>query len=63
VSSISTKIEFNGTLFIYRKLKPEILFNPDGVEKGEGYFIASKKRAISDMLYFNPRYYLDNNAR
>lgn len=60
VSSVSTKITFNGTLFVYRKLKPEILFDPNGVEKREGYYIAQKERAISDMLYFNPRYYFDN---
>lgn len=60
VSSISTKIEFEGTLFIYRKLKPEKLFDSRGINKMNGYFIANKDRAISDMLYFNPKYYLDN---
>lgn len=60
VSSVSIKIEFKGTLYIYRKLKPEILLDPAGVEKKDGYFIASKERAISDMLYFDPKYYLDN---
>lgn len=60
VSSISLKIEFNGNFYIYRKLKSEILFNPIGVEKRDGYFIATKERAISDMLYFNPKYYFDN---
>lgn len=62
VSSVSLKIEFNGMEFVYRKLKPEILFNSDGVEKKDGYFMANKKRAISDMIYFNPRYYFDNYA-
>lgn len=60
VSSISLKIEFNGDLYVYRKLKPEMLFSPDGVEKRDGYFMATKERAISDMLYFNPKYYFDN---
>jgi predicted transcriptional regulator of viral defense system len=63
VSSVSLKIEFNRTLYVYRKSKPEILLNSDGVERKDGYFIASRERAISDMLYFNPKYYLDNNAR
>ncbi|MEK7526188.1 MAG: hypothetical protein AAB546_01770 [Patescibacteria group bacterium] len=60
VSSISLKIEYNGTVYLYRKLKPEILLRPDGVEKQDGYFIATKTRAISDMLYLNPKYYFDN---
>ncbi len=60
VSSVSKKIKINDTLFIYRRLKPNILFNPDGIEKKDGYFIAGRQRAISDMLYFNPRYYFDN---
>ncbi len=60
VSSVSTKIEFNGTQYVYRKLNPKILLNPDGVISQDGYFIAEKERAISDMLYFNPKYFLDN---
>lgn len=60
VSSVSQKIEFNRTQYIYRKLKPEILLDPKGVEKRDGYFMATRERAISDMLYFNPRYYFDN---
>lgn len=60
VSSVSQKIEFNGREYIYRKLKPEILLDPKGVEKKDGYFMATRERAISDMLYFNPRYYFDN---
>lgn len=60
VSSVSQKIKFSGREYIYRKMKPEVLFNPEGIEKKDGYFIATGKRAISDMLYFNPRYHFDN---
>ena len=60
VSSVSQKIEFGGREYIYRKMKPEILFDPKGVEKKDGYFMATSERAISDMLYFNPKYYFDN---
>ena len=59
VSSVSQKIEFRGTWYVYRKMKPDRLFNPKGVEKMDGYFIASKQRAVSDMLYFNPNYALN----
>lgn len=60
VSSVSVKIKLGDILFVYRKIKPEILLNPDGVEEKEGYFMATKERAISDMRYFNPKYYFDN---
>lgn len=59
ISSVSQKIELNGTLYIYRQAKPEVLLNHDGVIEKDGYFIATKERAISDMMYFNPKYYLD----
>lgn len=60
VSSVSLKIELNGVQYLYRQLKPEILMDSDGIIKKDGYFIATKERAISDMLYFNPKYYMDN---
>lgn len=63
VSSISLKIEFNGTIFVYRQIRPEILMDSEGIIEEDGYFIATKERAISDMLYFNPKYYLDNIER
>lgn len=63
VSSVSLKIKLNNVEYLYRQAKPELLFDPIGVEKKNGYFMATKDRAVSDMLYFNPKYYLDNNAR
>lgn len=60
VSSVSLRTQFNGDQYIYRQAKPEILFNPEGIEEKDGYFVATKERAISDMLYFNPKYYFDN---
>lgn len=63
VSSISLKVKVGNMEYLYRQVKPEILFDPHGVEKKNGYFIATKDRAIRDMLYFNPKYYLDNNAK
>ncbi|MEK7550882.1 MAG: hypothetical protein AAB535_03830 [Patescibacteria group bacterium] len=60
VSSVSKKIEFNGTQYIYRQIKPEILMDSNGIIEKAGYFIATRERAISDMLYFNPKYYFDN---
>ena len=60
ISSVSQKIEFNQKLYSVRKLKNEFLLNPEGVTQRDNYFIASKERAIADMNYFNPKYYLDN---
>ncbi|WKZ25551.1 MAG: hypothetical protein QY322_04190 [bacterium] len=60
VSSISSKIEINGVMYIYRQAKPEILFDLNGIEQKDGYFMATKERATSDMNYFNPKYYMDN---
>lgn len=60
VSSVSRKIKFDDDLFIYRKLNEKHLLNPEGIKKENGYFTASKERAVSDMLYFNPKYYFDN---
>jgi len=31
-----------------------------GVRKEDGYLIASKERAVADILHFRPNYYLDN---
>lgn len=61
ISSVSLKIEFNDTVYLYRKMNPEKLLDPAGVNEMDGYFMATKERAISDMLYFNPKYYFDNN--
>jgi len=63
VSSISLKVKVGSVEYLYRQVKPEILFDSHGVEKKNGYFMATKDRAIRDMLYFNPKYYLDNNAK
>ena len=60
VSSISQRLKMNGTMYFYRKAKPEVLFNPSGVSLVGEYYRASKERAIADMKYFNPRYYFDN---
>ena len=63
VSSVSQRIGFNGTMYIYRQAKPEILLNPENIIQKDGYFMATKERAISDMLYFNPKYYFDNTQK
>lgn len=61
VSPVSLRINNDDYIrFSYRQLKSEFLLNPEGVKKENGYLIATKERAVADMLYFRPRYYLDN---
>jgi len=49
-----------GQKIIYHQLKPEILFNPLGIEKKDNYNLASKERAICDSLYISPALAFDN---
>jgi hypothetical protein len=44
----------------YRKLKDEILYNLEWIEKKDFYSIATKERAINDMKYLKPDFYFDN---
>lgn len=60
ISSISKKIKLGDIYYSYRKMKPERLFDPSGIVKKDGYHMATTERAVSDMKYFNPKYYFDN---
>ncbi len=54
------KIEADYQKFTYHKIKPEIFFNNLGIEKKQGYQIASRERAICDSLYLKPKLAFDN---
>lgn len=45
-----------------RQLKNDYLFNDLGIQLTENYLRASVERAVADLLYFNPLYYLDNKG-
>lgn len=60
VSSVSEKIEENGKNYLYRQLNNKFLYSPYGVRMEDGVYIADKERAAADILYFNPKYYFDN---
>jgi len=47
--------------FICRYLNPRFLVNRVGINDNLRYSIATKERAVADMLFFNPKYYFDNN--
>jgi len=46
--------------FTFRKLKDEVLFNPNGVIIKGNYSIATPERAFLDMIYLFPNYHFDN---
>ncbi len=46
--------------YICRYLNPKFLVNRVGIDDTLRYSVATKERAISDMLFFNPKYYFDN---
>jgi hypothetical protein len=61
ISYLSRSIEVEGRIFIYRKIKGEILVNTAGINRLESHVnIASPERAFLDMLYLDPYYYFDN---
>lgn len=62
VASLSRKIKQDNNLFVFRKLKTQYLFCPEGITQEGGVYIAGKERAVADMLYFNPKYYFDNSS-
>jgi predicted transcriptional regulator of viral defense system len=59
VSSKSKKFSIGKNNYWSRKLSDKFLFNPAGITKKDSIFVASLERAVADMLYFNPRAYLD----
>lgn len=52
-----------GQVFVYHQLKNDILLNQQGVDKVDGYWVASLERAICDTSYLVPDFvfeYLHN---
>ncbi|MBI2552170.1 type IV toxin-antitoxin system AbiEi family antitoxin domain-containing protein [Candidatus Uhrbacteria bacterium] len=59
-SRFSRKVICDHSRFVFRKLKDEILYNPNGIVHRGAYSIASPERAFLDMIYLFPEYYFDN---
>lgn len=59
VSTISKKFHLNDRDYVVRRLKDNLLFSTDGIENRNGVLFATPKRAMSDMLYLNPKYHFD----
>ncbi len=50
-------IKVGATCYVYRQLKREVLLNTAGIETKDGILMASKERAIADLIYVNKRGY------
>ena len=61
VSDTNRKFSAGGHSFLVRSMKDEFLYNSFGIQNKNSVLTASLERAVADMLYFNPRYYFDNN--
>lgn len=59
VSYLSREIEVDGHRFQYSRIKPEIILDFTGVERGRVFDIATPERAFLDMYYLYPRFYFD----
>jgi len=62
ISSQSKKFTLYENTYIVRRLKPEFLFNPAGIQQCGAYYKASVERAVADLLYFNDSYFIDGAA-
>lgn len=60
-SYLSRELEIGTDTFVFRKLKPSILFSNKGIKNSDNLiFTATAERAILDVLYHNKVYYFDN---
>jgi predicted transcriptional regulator of viral defense system len=56
----SKTVEICGKKFVFRKMKTNVLYNPQGIENRGNYSIAGPNRAFLDMIYLFPDFYFDN---
>ena len=62
VGRFSQKVTIGGRAFICRKLSPRLLLNRVGISDLPNYSEASLARAVADMRYYSPMYYLDGET-
>ena len=61
VSYLSRTVTVDGQLYVFRKIKNQILVNTMGIERTDNHInIASPERAFLDVLYLDVNYYFDN---
>jgi len=60
VSYLTRDIRIAETNIQYRRVKPGVLTNPAGIDRKQGYFIATPERAFLDAVYIYKNYHFDN---
>lgn len=60
ISSRAKTFEINNKNYKVRQMQPTYLHNTTGILKVGNHYEASLERAVADMLYYNPKYYIDN---
>lgn len=60
VSDRTQQADLGGHTFRFRQMAPKFLHQPMGISLQDGVLWASPERAYADLLYFVPKYYLDN---
>lgn len=59
-STESIQLEVCGYNIVFRQLKSSILLNMTNINNEDNYYIATKERALLDMLYISPSFQFDN---
>jgi len=59
ISESNKCLTIDGNSFEYREIDERILWSPQGVCYNNNMSIATKERAVLDMLYLNDNFYLD----
>jgi len=57
------RFKINNQEYLVRQMKPERLFQTEGVSLINGVLTANLKRAAADMKYFNPSFYFDRRLK
>lgn len=60
ISSVSKNFKIGDNIYKARQLKGQNLFIDLGLVDKSGYFVATPERAAADLLYFDPKYFIDN---
>lgn len=60
VSSVSRNFTLTTYQYHVRMLNNRYLYNDCGIESAGNYRKASIERSVADLLYFNPRFHIDN---
>ena len=57
------RFSLNGKDYLFRQMKPDRLFQTEGISLISGVLTANLKRAVADMKYFNPSFYFDRRLK